>query len=51
VNFGVANMLIVKLWKCVQFRFDTRLGYGSMLDHQLQFRLEALVGLFNVRMQ
>jgi hypothetical protein len=51
VNFDVSNMLIVKLWKYIQFRFDTRLGYNPMLNHQLQFRQEALVGFFYERLR
>lgn len=49
VNFEVSNMLIVKLWKYIQFRFDTRLAYNPLLNYQVQFRQEALVGIFYER--
>lgn len=49
VNFDLSNMLIVKLWKYIQFRFDTRLAYNPMLNYQVQFRQEALVGFFYER--
>jgi len=45
-NFEISNMLIVKLWKYIQFRFDTRLAYNPLLNYQVQFRQEALVGVF-----
>jgi hypothetical protein len=46
VSFELTNMLIVKLWKYIQFRFDTRLAYNPMLNYDLQLRQEALVGFF-----
>lgn len=49
VNFDFGNMLIVKLWKYIQFRFDTRLAYNPMLNYNIQFRQEALVGFFYER--
>jgi len=49
VNFNMSNMLIVKLWKYIQFRFDTRLAYDPVLNHSLQFRQEALIGFFYER--
>lgn len=49
VNFDFSNMLIVKLWKYFQFRFDTRMAYNPILNHSLQFRQEALVGFFYER--
>jgi hypothetical protein len=42
-------MVIVKLWKYIQLRFDTRLAYNPMLNYDLQFRQEALVGFFYER--
>ena len=42
-------MLIVKLWKYIQFCFDTRMAYNPVLNHALQFRREALVGFFYER--
>jgi hypothetical protein len=51
VSFDVANMLIVKLWKYIQFRFDTRLAYNPLLNYDLQFRQEALVGFFYERIR
>lgn len=49
VSFELTNMLIVKLWKYIQFRFDTRLAYNPLLNYNLQFRQEALVGFFYER--
>jgi hypothetical protein len=49
VNFDLGNMLIVKLWKYIQFRFDTRMAYNPMLNYQVQFRQEALIGFFYAR--
>jgi len=49
LQFDFANMLIVKLWKYVQLRFDTRLAYNPILNYDLQFRQEALVGFFYER--
>lgn len=49
VNFEASNMLIVKLWKYIQFRFDTRVAYNPMLNYQVQFRQEALIGFFYER--
>lgn len=45
-NFDISNMLIVKLWKYIQFRFDSRMAYSPMLNYQVQFRQEALIGIF-----
>ena len=49
VNFDLSNMLIVKLWKYIQFRFDTRLAYNPLLNYRMQFRQEALIGFFYER--
>lgn len=49
VNFDISNMVIVKLWKYIQLRFDTRLAYNPMLNYDLQFRQEALIGFFYER--
>lgn len=42
-------MLIVKLWKYILFRFDTRMAYNAMLNYQVQFRQEALIGFLYER--
>ena len=49
VNFDFSNMVIVKIWKFFQLRFDTRLAYNPVINHQLQFRQEALIGFFYER--
>lgn len=49
VNLDFANMVVVKLWKYVQLRFDTRLAYNPLLNYKMQFRQEALVGFFYER--
>jgi hypothetical protein len=49
VNFEISNMVVVKLWKYLQLRFDTRLAYNPMLNYDLQFRQEALIGFFYER--
>jgi hypothetical protein len=48
-NFDVSNMLIIKLWKYVQLRFDTRLAYNPVINYDLRFRQEVLVGFFYER--
>ena len=49
VNLDFSNMVIVKLWKYLQLRMDTRLAYNPMLNYKMQFRQEVLVGLFYER--
>lgn len=49
VNLQFSNMVIVKLWKYLQLRFDTRLAYNPMLNYKMQFRQEALIGFFYER--
>ncbi len=49
VNFDFNNRLIVKLWKYVQVRFDTRLSYNPLLNYHLQFSQEILFGVFYQR--
>ena len=49
VNFDFGNMVVVKLWKYLQLRMDTRLAYNPMLNYNLQFRQEVLVGFFYER--
>lgn len=49
LQFDLNNMVIVKLWKHVQLRLDTRLAYNPMLNYDLQFRQEALLGFFYER--
>lgn len=49
VNFDFNNMVIVKLWKYLQLRMDTRLAYNPMLNYDLQFRQELLIGFFYER--
>ncbi|HQV40073.1 MAG: hypothetical protein IPO60_15025 [Flavobacteriales bacterium] len=49
VNLQFSNMVIVKLWKYLQLRFDTRLAYSPMLNYKMQFRQEALIGFFYER--
>ncbi len=49
VNFAFNNMVIVKMWKFIQLRLDTRLAYNPMLNYDLQFRQEVLLGLFYER--
>ncbi len=49
VNLQFSNMVIVKLWKYLQLRFDTRLAYNPLLNYKIQFRQEALIGFFYER--
>lgn len=49
VNLQCSNMVIVKLWKYLQLRFDTRLAYNPLLNYKMQFRQEALIGFFYER--
>lgn len=46
VNLDVQNMVVVKLWKYLQLRMDTRLAYNPLLNYDLQFRQEVLLGFF-----
>ena len=48
-NFDFGNMVIVKLWKYLQLRLDTRLAYNPMLNYNIQFRQEVLLGFFYQR--
>ena len=49
MNLQLSNMVIVKLWKYLQLRFDTRLAYNPLLNDKMQFRQEALIGFFYER--
>ena len=49
VNFDFSNMVIIKLWKYLQVRLDTRLAYNPMLNYNMQFRQEVLLGFFYER--
>jgi hypothetical protein len=49
VNFDFNNMVVVKLWKYIQLRIDTRFAYNPMLNYDLQFRQEVLLGFFYER--
>lgn len=49
INLQLSNMVIVKLWKYLQLRFDTRLAYNPLLNYKMQFRQEALIGFFYER--
>ena len=49
VSFDLTNMIVVKLWKYIQLRADTRLNYNPMLSYNMQFRQEVLVGFFYER--
>ncbi|MCL4282606.1 MAG: hypothetical protein KJZ58_10105 [Flavobacteriales bacterium] len=49
VNLQFSNMVVVKLWKYLQLRFDTRLAYNPLLNYKMQFRQEVLIGFFYER--
>lgn len=49
VNMDLTNLVIVKLWKYVQLRLDTRLLYNPLFSYDLQFRQEVLLGFFYER--
>lgn len=49
VNVDFSNMVIIKLWKYLQLRLDTRLAYNPLLNYNIQFRQEALIGFFYER--
>jgi hypothetical protein len=49
VTFDLTNMIVVKLWKYIQLRADTRLNYNPILSYNMQFRQEVLVGFFYER--
>ena len=49
VNLDFSNMVIVKLWKYLQLRMDTRVAYNPLLNYDIQFRQEVLVGFFYER--
>jgi hypothetical protein len=49
VNFEVRNRVIIKLWKCLQLRFDTRVGYDPLVNYDLRFSQEIMLGVFYER--
>lgn len=49
VNLDLSNMVIVKLWKYLQLRLDTRLAYNPLMNYDMQFRQEVLLGFFYER--
>ena len=49
VNVDFSNMVIIKLWKYLQLRLDTRVAYNPLLNYNIQFRQEALIGFFYER--
>lgn len=49
VNFEVINRVAIKLWKCLQLRFDTRLGYDPQVNYDLKFSQEIMLGVFYER--
>lgn len=49
VNFEVINRVAIKLWKCLQLRFDTRLGYDPVVHYDLKFSQEIMLGVFYER--
>jgi len=46
LNFDFNNRINVKLWKCLQLRFDTRLAYNPLVNYKIQFGQEVLLGVF-----
>lgn len=49
VNVDFSNMVIIKLWKYLQLRMDTRVAYNPLLNYNIQFRQEVLIGFFYER--
>ncbi|MBS1583159.1 MAG: hypothetical protein JST66_13255 [Bacteroidetes bacterium] len=49
VNLSFSNLVIVKLWTYLQLRLDTRLAYDPLVNYDLQFRQEVLLGFFYER--
>lgn len=49
VNFDINNRVIVKVWKYLQVRFDTRLSYNPLVNYHFQFSQEILFGVFYQR--
>ena len=46
VSFDFINKVYVKLFWYVQLRLDTRLGYDPLVNYDLRFSQEVLLGLF-----
>lgn len=46
VSFDFGNKLHVKLFWYVELRFDTRLGYDPLVNYDLRFAQEVLLGIF-----
>lgn len=46
VNFDLNNRFIIKLWKSIQLRLDTRITYAPVLNEKIQLSQEVLIGLF-----
>lgn len=46
VSFDFVNRVAIKLWKYVQLRLDTHLGYDPMVSYKVGFSQEVLLGVF-----
>jgi hypothetical protein len=46
VNFDLNNRFIIKIWKYLQVRLDTKISYNPLVNYHLQFSQEILFGLF-----
>lgn len=46
ITFEFNNRINVKLWKFLQLRFETKLGYNPAMNYQIQFGQEVLLGMF-----
>jgi hypothetical protein len=49
VQYDITNTIVVKLWKYLQLRCDTRIGYHPISTYDIQFRQEFLIGFFYER--
>lgn len=46
ISFEVVNRLAIKLWKYVELRLDTHVGYDPLLSYKVGFSQEVLLGFF-----
>lgn len=46
VSFDALNRVAIKVWKYVQVRLDTHLGYDPLVNYRLRFAQEILLGVF-----
>jgi len=49
IAFELMNRFGIKLWKYLQLRLDTRMGYDPLVNYKLKFSQEVMLGIFYER--